>query len=141
MKRGNETMPRPRTPLAVAKLTGAIKNHPERFKDRKDPTEGQHVGMPPDNLSDTEKQVWMRSVMQWPWLTIADRSLLFTFCRVTARIEDPAETPPIGLMNLQRSMLSDFGGTPVTRSKVVTGKPDDDDDDDGFAQFGNAGRA
>lgn len=134
-------MPRPRTPTAVAKLTGAIKNHPERFKDRVDPTEGQHVGMPPEDLNERQRQVWMRSVMQWPWLTIADRSLLSTFCRVTARIEDPAEVPPVSLMTLQRSMLSDFGGTPVTRSKVTTGPKGDDDDGDEFAQFGKPGRA
>lgn len=134
-------MPRPRTPTGQAKLTGAMANHPERFKDRVDPTEGKPVGMPPDTLTEAERTIWFRFVMSWPWLTDADRTALTALCRATAIVEDPNEIPKIGVMNVQRMLLAEFGGTPSSRSKVTVPQGDEPKEGDPFAQFGGGGNA
>lgn len=131
-----------RTPTGMAKLTGAFANHPERFKDRVDPTEGKPAGMPPETLNEVERLVWFRFVMSWPWVTDADRTALTSLCRVTAIVEDATEPPKIGLLNVQRLLLSEFGATPSSRSKVMApADPDEGKTGDPFAQFGSPGNA
>ena len=124
-------MPRPRTPIAVARLTGQDKVHPERFRNRADPTSGP-IGEPPERLSEAQANAWRDFVSMWPWLVMSDRAALELLCHVRARVEN-ADVTTAALLSEYRLQLSSFGGTPTSRSRIVV--PELDDEDDPFMKF------
>ena len=128
-------MPRPQTPLAKAALTGADKNHPERFKRRSSPkTSGRLLGKPPAYLPATAKKAWATFSDELPWLTYEDRGAVEVVCLMRAQIMDgkTAELPASFFGNY-RMALSSLGATPVDRSKVY--QAPEQEDDDPFAAF------
>lgn len=124
-------MGRPRTPLGKAKLTGALANHPERFRDRTEP-KSPSLGKPPLFLEAAESSAWSDFAKEWPWLTESDRAALVPLCILRAKIETRA-SEAAAVFSEYRLMLSQFGGTPATKTKVPVVR--DDDEDDPFAQF------
>lgn len=126
-------MPRPKTSLAKAKLTGEIHNHPGRFKDRGEVKPGGPIGKPSGFLSDAANAAWHDFKDCWPWLTTYDRAALELLCVVRAEIEDPTTEKKASLFSTYRLMLSDFGGTPVSRSKISL--PADEDEPNPFDEF------
>lgn len=128
-------MPMHRTPEEKAKLTGAYKNHPERFKDRPSHEAGP-IGPAPKNLSPAEKKQWKEFADLWPWLTEHDRKSLGVLCRLEAQMEEPDFKLTAAFVTSYRLLIHEFGGTPVSRSKV--GTPSEPEEDDPFAKFGSA---
>lgn len=127
-------MPRPRTPTAKAKLTGAAANHPERFKARSDPKSSGPVGDPPAFLSGNEKKAWRDFAGRWSWITADDEPALVALCQMRALIEDKNFEKNAAFYTAYRLAMSDFGGSPVSRSKVY--QAEGEEDDDPFAKFG-----
>lgn len=127
-------MARNRTPLAKAKMTGAIKTHPERFKDRIEPDGGGPLGNPPEYFNATHRRIWDMFKQELPWLVRSDRAMVELACITRAQIETGGEAVTASLMREHRQQLSSLGATPVTRSNV-TPAPDDLDDHDPFKQF------
>lgn len=128
-------MPRPRTPTAKAKLTGAAAKDPQRFRNRSNPkASGRGIGKAPDYLPDSAKVAWGIWVKELPWLTFEDRGALEVVSIMRAHIIDgnTAELPASFFGNY-RMAISCLGATPVDRSKVHV--PDSEDDDDPFADF------
>lgn len=127
-------MPRPRTPVGKAELTGAAAQHPERFKGRANPQASGPLGEPPKILSASEKKAWKDFAKEWSWLTAQDRPAMVALVQLRSVIEDPKEPKTAALYTAYRLMLSEFGGTPVSRSKIT--EPSDEEEDDPFAAFG-----
>ena len=125
-------MARPRTPLAVARLTGQDKKNPQRFANRADPVVGP-LGGPPAYLSDAEAAAWHSFSAEWSWLTEADRAAMVPLCKIRVKVEDPKENLTASMLSEYRLQISAFGGTPTTRSKVHCAP--DTDDHDPFAKF------
>ena len=123
-------MPRPQTPIAKAALTGADRINPGRFKSRSNPkTSGRSLGAAPSYLPKTAKRAWATFADELPWLTHEDRGAVEIVSLMRAHIMDgnTAELPASFFGNY-RMALSSLGATPVDRSKVYQGQPDDDDD-------------
>ena len=127
-------MPRPRTPTAKAELTGAAAKDPQRYRVRFKPESEQPVGEPPEFLNDAEKKAWSDFAARWSWLTASDEPALVALVQLRAMIEDPDTPKNAALYTTYRLAIGEFGGTPVSRSKVSP--PGGDDDDDPFAAFG-----
>lgn len=127
-------MARPRTATAKAKLTGADKEHPGRFRNRFKPVGEQPVGDPPSFMSAKEKAAWHDFAGRWPWVTAADEPALVALVQLRSMIEDPKEPKTAALYTAYRLAIGEFGGTSVSRSKVHA--PGGEDEDDPFVKFG-----
>lgn len=127
-------MPRPRTPVGKAELTGAAAQHPERYKGRANPQATGPLGAPPKFLTAGEKKAWKDFAQEWSWLTAQDRPAMVALVQMRTGIEDPGVQKTAAMYTAYRLMLSEFGGTPVSRSKIT--EPGDEEEDDPFAAFG-----
>ncbi|MGI3185290.1 hypothetical protein [Nioella aestuarii] len=123
-------MGRPRTPAAIARITGADKLHPGRHKSRSEPSVAP-IGNPPDRLSGVERRAWLSLVADLPWLGRSDRMLVELAARLTVVVSEP--DAPLAAFTQLRLCLSSMGGTPVDRSKVAA--PNSDTDDPGAEFF------
>ena len=130
-------MPRPQTPLAKAALTGADKNHPERFRARKQPElSGSGPGKPPSYLPAKAKTAWSTFVKELGCLVQEYRPLLEAAALARAQIMDGTPDLPASFFGNYRLLLSSLGATPVDRAKVSQKSAEDEDDP--FAGFGRA---
>ncbi len=130
-------MPRPRTPLAKARLTGADRKDPDRFRDRAEPkTSKAPVGKPPAYLAKEAKAVWQELARDLGWLVREDRFALESACLAIAQVRTMHKVgePVTGaLFAAMNSALGKLGASPADRSKVNATPPEDDDDP--FAAF------
>lgn len=115
-------MPNPKTPLAKARLTGADKANPQRYRDRNEPaTSGEPVGDPPAYLSKDAKAAWREAAGVMSWLVREDRLALEIAAQAIAAIRETAKAgEPIKAAQLTaaRQALSCLGGTPTDRAKI-----------------------
>lgn len=118
-------MPRPRTPAALAKVTGADALHPGRHAARKDPATAP-LGAAPKRLSEIEREAWASFADEMPWLRRSDRTLVEVAAKLRARLMTDPDMGVNALAQL-RMCLSSMGGTPADRTKV--GAPDDEGED------------
>ena len=125
-------MANPRTPKAVARITGADRLHPGRHAGRTEPATAP-LGDMPNNLSPDEQEAWQALSDDMPWLRKSDRGILRLAARLSVQAQQPGCT--LGTFTQLRLCLSAMGGTPVDRSKV--GVAGDDHDDDPAAEFFN----
>lgn len=130
-------MPNHRTPTAKARLTGADKANPQRFRDRSEPaTSGDPVGAPPVHLSKAAKAVWREAAGIMSWLVREDRLALEIAANAVASVRETAQSgEPIKAAQLTaaRQTLASLGATPADRAKIYA--PGDGDKSDPFAQF------
>jgi hypothetical protein len=124
-------MSRKRTPLAVAKATGAHLAHPGRYADRRQPRTEALEG-PPDKLTPKEAEAWREIVSEMPWLGRSDRAITEMAARLSVRVQEP--DCPIGVYAQLRLCLTAMGGTPVDRQRVGEGDDDGEDPSDEFLQ-------
>lgn len=118
-------MPRPRTPKALAEVTGADKLHPGRHAGRKEP-KSRPLGLPPKRLSEIEREAWVELADEMPWLVHSDRTGVEIAAKLKARLMTDPDMGVNALAQL-RMCLSAMGGFPADRSKVSA--PDDEDED------------
>lgn len=127
-------MPLSRTPLAKAKVTGAIANHPARFEGRKAPKRTRPIGKPYATMTKPQKDCWLEMSGDMPWLHSAHRTLLRLACVLAARLETDAEFG-VSATTALSTLLSKLGATPVDETKVAHGD-DDETQDPGEGFFG-----
>tara|TARA_R100000935_G_scaffold50293_1_gene76111 strand:+ start:193 stop:570 length:378 start_codon:yes stop_codon:yes gene_type:complete len=118
-------MANPRTPKAVARITGADRLHPGRHAGRTEPATAA-LGDMPDHMSKAEREAWAALYYDMPWLTRSDRGIL----KLAARLSVMAEQPDcsMGIYTQLRLCLSSMGGTPTDRSKVAASSDGAGDD-------------
>lgn len=133
-------MPRPRTPLAKARLTGADAKHPERFKTRAEPrTSRDPVGKPPAYLDKEARAVWSELARDLGWLVREDRHALEAACLAIGQVRTMHRAGELitgALFAAMNTALGKLGASPADRSKVNSAPPEDDDDP--FAKFDKA---
>lgn len=120
-------------PLAKARLTGADRKNPGRYRGVTEPPSSGDVGSPPDHLPASAKRVWRAFKDELPWLQRSDRALLTSASLLRARFQDQDELPSAAFIRELRATLSALGATPVDRQRLGWTPPDDDDD--AFAAF------
>ncbi len=114
-------MPRPKTPLGKAILTGAAKKDPQRYRGRNEPEGLGELGGPPDYLNETEKTAWRAFAEELPWLVYSDRALLESACILRARVQ-VHEDLSAALLRELRLHVSALGGCPTNRSNIQVPK-------------------
>lgn len=116
-------------------MTGADKNHPERFRARAEPkTSGRGLGLAPDYLPAKAKKAWAVFADELPWLTFEDRGAVEIVSLMRAQIMGgKTDELPASFFGNYRMALSSLGATPVDRSKVF--QPPKEDEGDEFDQF------
>lgn len=124
-------MPKPRLTPDFARVTGADKRSPGRFKDRANPKVAP-LGEPPEQLSEPIRAAWLDLADDLPWLARSDRAMLELTARLVVMAEEPGA--PIGVLGQLRLCLSSLAATPVDRSKVPHVDDGDDDPADEFFQ-------
>jgi len=131
-------MPRPRTPLFKAKLTGEAAKRPERFRDRANPAnKGKPVGDPPGYMDREAKAVWRELAKNLGWLGIEDRIALESAALAAGQVRTlhkAGEVVTGALFSAMNTALGKLGASPADRSKIHVTAPDDADDP--FARFG-----
>ena len=118
-------MARPRTPKAMAAITGADRQHPGRYAARSEP-KGEPLGGMPAGLTPGQRAAWRQLADELPWLTRSDRAKLGLAARLADRVDNDLACPLAAYTQL-RLCLASLGATPVDRSKVQA--PDDDEPD------------
>ena len=128
-------MPRPRTPLAKARLTGADRKDPGRYRSRAEPpASGRPLGPPSGYLPAAAMEAWGTFADELPWLTHEDRAAVEVASLMRARVmAGRTDDLPAAFWAAYRSTLAALGATPTDRSRVH--QPPTEDDDDPFAAF------
>lgn len=127
-------MARQKSPLALARLTGADRKNPQRYRDRTEPPSDDGVGDPPDHLSASAKKAWRSFRNELPWLRRSDRCILGSASMLRARFQDEDELPNAAFIREYRAHLAVIGATPVDRQRLGWAPPDDDDELSQFMQ-------
>lgn len=125
-------MARRKTPLAKAKLTGALEKDPQRYRGVNEPQGLSELGEPPMWLPEPEKMAWATFAEELPWLVSSDRALLEASCILRAKIQSSRDVTAAHIREM-RMHLTALGATPTTRHTVQP--PTDPNEDDPWAQF------
>lgn len=128
-------MPRPRTPLAKARVTGRDKVNPARFTGRNEPLVDDDLGHAPDWLLDTDaakpREAWEQLRSSIPWLNSSHRGITAIAATVMGRMIAGQEVGTQSL-NLLRQCLGSMGATPADAGRVglphAAGEPDPTDE-------------
>ena len=118
-------MPKPRTPLHLARITGADRVHPARFAGRSDP-KTIPLGGPSDWMSDEQRAAWDLFRAEIPWLMESDRCLVEIAASIRARLL-AGEQVGVSALNQLRMCAAQMGATPADRLKVAVLAECDDD--------------
>lgn len=126
-------MPRPRKPLELARLTGAMAKDPQRYRNRHEPVDDRPLGEPYEWLPEDAKAAWKEMVPNLPWLRCCHRGIV----GITAILAGKMMKDALGLpgMKLLNSCLGALGATPASFPKVGWSPPADDDDDPAAKYF------
>ncbi len=127
-------MPRPKMSLAEARLKGADRKNPSRFRGRHDLPKGDPIGEAPEWLNAAQRAAWDEFAEAWPWVTKSDRAALELLCVVAAHIRDPNQETKTSLLSTYRHLVTDFGGSPTSRNRIAWGG-EEDDKPNPFKQF------
>ena len=125
-------MARPRTPKAVAKLTGQDQARKSKFAARHEPVVKDPLGDAPAWLVDTDKtkprKAWEILRSEIPWLNSSHRMLVATLCNQLGRLvagQDIGVQASIFI----KQCLGSMGATPGDRTKIIWAPPAAADDD------------
>jgi hypothetical protein len=124
-------MSRPRTPKALASVTGADLQHPARYAGRTEPSVPP-LGSAPECLTEAQREAWARLADEMPWLGRSDRQITALAARLMVIAE--GFDAPISAFGELRLCLQKMGGTPADRSRIPSGSDDEDDSAERFFQ-------
>lgn len=125
-------MAKNRIPTKKAEVSGAAIKHPERFRDRQEPTGTRPLGEPYPLMTDKQKECWKELADELPWLNSSHRMIVRVACFLTARID----SGDMGVQATQAlsAVLSKLGATPVDSSKVNYSPSEDGPIDEFFTK-------
>lgn len=119
-------MPRPKTPLAKARATGAILNHPARYAVTAAASAGDPLGPPPNWLTAAQQLAWDDLASTLPWLNRSHSGIVGITANLMAQMQDG--TASISAMNLLRLCLGQLGATPADARRVAMPVANEADD-------------
>jgi hypothetical protein len=119
-------MPRNRIPKARALVEGRDLVHPERHRNRNEPTAAP-LGGAPKWMTPAQSAAWRTFEAEAPWLNYSHRGLCEIASVVRARLAS-GEDVGVQAMGLLRLCLGSMGMTPTDASKVVLAPEEEPDD-------------
>lgn len=108
-------------PLALAKLTGADKKNPQRYRDRKSAIQcGTDIGEPPTVLTPGALSVWLelQPVFVPGVLSAMDQAAFSVLCELVSQFREAPRDMPGAKLGKMISLFSLFGLTPVDRQRI-----------------------
>lgn len=116
-------MPTHRQPVELAKLKGADKVHPERY--RKEVPKSGPLGSIPDHLTSEAKAVWfeLESYALPGVLTASDRLVMETLSNLVSDFRKAPSEFPTARIQAMLSCMGRLGMSPADRQKLGTEKP------------------
>jgi phage terminase small subunit len=123
-------MPAHKTPTALRELKGMDKKNPSRRNDE-EPEVVNGIGEAPNHFDEGHQKIWdeIVGISYQGVLGDADRMSLEVMCKLMFRFrwgsaEEDSTTNPLSGVELNKlcSLLSEFGMTPSSRSKIVVPK-------------------
>ncbi|MGG6893816.1 hypothetical protein [Rhizobium sp. BR 315] len=114
-------MPRPKKPLALAKLDGSALKNPQRYRGN-EPAGTESLGDPPSYLPEAARKAWRIYQVEIPWLRMADSANLEIASLIRA---DILAGEQVGIQRLQllRQLNNTFGKPPALAGD---GEPEDE---------------
>jgi len=115
-------------PLALAKLKGADKKNPKRYKDAKEaPMAELGVGEPDRMMTPGAQAVWrdLTPKMVHGVLTIVDGPAWRALCELLAEFNEDPRMFGATKLGKMITLMSLFGMTPVDRAKIKLEKPNE----------------
>ena len=119
-------MPRNRIPRAKALIEGRDIVHPERHRNRNEPTAAP-LGKPPKWMTPEQSAAWRTFEGEAPWLNYSHRALVEIASVMRARLA-AGEEVGVQAMGLLRLCVGSMGATPADASKVSWASEDEKDD-------------
>jgi hypothetical protein len=119
-------LPRNRIPRAKALVEGRDLMHPERHRNRNEPTAAP-LGKPPAWMTKAQAAAWRTFEGEAPWLNYSHRGLVEIASVVRARLSSGEEVG-VQAMSLLRLCLSSMGATPADASKINWAPAEEPDD-------------
>ena len=119
-------LPKPRLPKARALVEGRDLIHPERHRNRNEPTAAP-LGKPPKWMTEAQKAAWQTFEGEAPWLNYSHRSLVEIASTVRARLSRGEEVG-VQALSLLRLCIGSMGATPADASKISWKAEDEPDD-------------
>jgi hypothetical protein len=119
-------LPRNRIPRAKALIEGRDIVHPERHRNRNEPTAAA-LGKPPKWMTEAQASAWRTFEGEAPWLNYSHRALVEIASVMRARLA-AGEEVGVQAMGLLRLCVGSMGATPADASKiswVAEEEPDD----------------
>ena len=93
-------MAKPRIPLSVALVSGALAKNPQRYRARVEPAAAP-LGDPPDWMTAGQRVAWVAFRAELPWLNASHAALLEVAATLRARIVEPdCSTSTMALLRL-----------------------------------------
>lgn len=123
-------MPRPRTPVEKAKVTGREVKDPGRFEGRAEPQCAQ-LGEPSAHLNENAQAAWEQFKKECFWLNESHRAFVEIAATIRGRMI-AQEDVGVQALNLLRQCLGQMGATPADASKVAIPDGQKEDPDDKF---------
>ncbi len=132
-------MPSPHPqPTALAKLKGADKHDPQRYRARaKEPKPVLGIGTAPAQLSESAVAIWIELQDDFApgVLTRQDRRMFGVLCELFAEHDKSPADMTGARLSVMNSIQAQFGMTPSSRTKVSTVEIEDDKPENPFAKF------
>jgi hypothetical protein len=119
-------LPRPRLPRGRALIEGRDIIHPERHRNRNEPTAAP-LGWPPKWMTSAQREAWIAFEAEAPWLNYSHRGLVEIASTVRARLAK-GEDVGVQAMGLLRLCIGSMGATPADASKVSWKAEEEPDD-------------
>src|ERR1700676_1419033 len=105
----------------LLELSGGLRAHPARYKDRTEVSCPNSIGDPPSHISIARKNIWAELISQLPegHLQSADRFLLEVVTGLMAKQRNRRTLITKGELSLLINALSKLGLTPTDRARVI----------------------
>jgi hypothetical protein len=115
----------------MARVTGALKKNPKRYRHRPEPRGGP-LGEAPGWMSPLQEAIWDSFRTEIPWLRRSDRPLIETATVLRERLR--AADLNVASINQLRLILAALGSSPADRSKVTTIEENNDEKAEALAR-------
>jgi len=119
-------MPRKRTPIEKAKVTGQADRRPGRYGSRREPRSAP-LGSAPAWMNAGQRKAWDSLKASWFYLTEKDRHHVMIGAVILAEIVEKHGDVSVSKLNQFRMICAACGGNPADGSKVNF--PDEQDND------------
>lgn len=127
-------MSRHRTPLSKARLTGADRKNPQRYRDRAEPTlSSRPLGDAPSYLPPRARAAWRAFEAELGWLAHEDRPIIEVAATLRAKIAESGPATTTAMLAAYKGTLASLGATPTDRSRICAHRAEPEDNP--FAAF------